>query len=411
MKAIQQLHQITQLACFAIVLVNAMAAVEASHAQDAGGADVRPFQPGPVEPLAAGEFKVLQAAIIDVKGRARWQPSETAAWKSAAIDDLLEPGAIISTGVASSVTVRVGHNATIFVDANTRLVLPEVAQEGNTLRTRAGLPRGRADFKVEGVGLTNDFVVVTPTATLAVKGTGYSVIVSALDGVQVLGVRENMIRAIELAYFFKKIRVYVSGQGKSSQRHPDPVLAAMHDTLSPPTSWAAGLEAVGELENGFKVDTFLSDTRQIQFGLEEQERIREIVEDDDTPPTPEPPNPDDIFDFDPSQHFDIAVFICEFEAMIFGQFEDELRRDGIFKQSQFQAMRNEIAAICSDLEGREDPLFDQIFAVVTYCINLNKTQHTNECIDAFVHAFSDTFNDYYSPPRSNKPNDGRRRKR
>ena len=408
MMMLRQLRQMPHMVLCALAISAGAFLACAAGAQDQPAArniDLAPFQPAPVAPLQAGETKVLEAVIIDVKGRARWRPGEAGAWKPAEVDDMLKPGAEISTGLGSAVTLRVGHNATIYVDAQSRFSLPDFVQVGDTLRSRAGVRYGRVDFKVDRVGLTNDFVVVTPTATLAVPGTGFSIIVSSLDGLQVLGVRENMIRAIELSYFFRKIRVYLSGQGKSSQRYPDPVLAAMHDTLSPPAVWAAGLEAVGELENGFKQDLFAKQVREIESGLEQQEQIREIVDQQ------EPFDPTEGFfgDFDEADFFEIAVFICDFQSEIFGQFEDQLRADGNFKGSRFESMRSEIESICDTLHERDNPLFDLAFEVVTYCQSLNKSNAQNECLVAFVEAFGESFNRYHDLPGADQPK--RRNKR
>ncbi len=68
-----------------------------------------------VKPLPEGQTKVLTARVIDVKGTAQWRPSDKAPWKNAKVNDLLDPGARMRTGLRSSITLRVGMNATIMV--------------------------------------------------------------------------------------------------------------------------------------------------------------------------------------------------------------------------------------------------------------------------------------------------------
>jgi hypothetical protein len=83
--------------------------------------------------------------------------------------------------------LRIGKNATILVDAGTTFQLPNMVQDGQTLRTLASVKSGRVDFKVDHVGFTNDFQVVTPQTTLAVRGTGLFVGYSPSKGVEIGG--------------------------------------------------------------------------------------------------------------------------------------------------------------------------------------------------------------------------------
>ncbi|MHC4142667.1 MAG: FecR family protein, partial [Planctomycetota bacterium] len=147
-------------------------------AQGAGpGAVAEPGDPGPgalvgqpvIPPLIQRETtksqQKLRALVIGVKGRAQWRQSEEESWRAAKVNDILRPGADIRTGLRSSVALRVGKNATVLVDRATRLSLPVILQDGQTLRTRAAVRRGRADFKVDSkvelIGLVNDFEVLT----------------------------------------------------------------------------------------------------------------------------------------------------------------------------------------------------------------------------------------------------------
>lgn len=193
-----------------------------------------PPAPPKVEPLPEGQKQVLQALVIAVDGKAEWKAAGAANFKAAALNDLLDPGAEIRTGLRSTLTLRVGKNATLVVDRASRVELPMIVQDGAVLRTRAAVHRGKVDFKVEAVGITSDFQVVTPSATLAVRGTGFTVEWGALFGVKVTGVDTNRIRAIELNYWETMQQLAISGAGESSTAWPDPVAAALFDTVFPP---------------------------------------------------------------------------------------------------------------------------------------------------------------------------------
>ncbi len=176
----------------------------------------------------------LQAIFIEVNGKVRWRPAETAAWRTARVNDLLDAGSEVRTGLKSRATLRVGRNASVLVDAGTTFQLPTVIQEGQTLRTVAAVKTGRVDFKVDQVGFANDFTVVTPETTLSVRGTGFGVNSGPLVGTQVTGARTNAINAIELRYVAGNLRYFLSGAASSDSQRQDPVQNAWVSTLGPP---------------------------------------------------------------------------------------------------------------------------------------------------------------------------------
>ncbi len=193
----------------------------------------------PVAATAVGQAPdamALQAIFMDVQGKVRWRINQNAPWTEAKVNDLLNAGAEIRTGLKSRSTLRVGKNATILVDSGTTFQLPEMVQEGQTLRTLATVKSGRADFKVDHVGFANDFKVVTPQTTLSVRGTGFALASGPLKGVDVSGANSNTINAIEVKYIAANMAYFVSGQGKTSSEsgRQDPVQNAWVSTIGPP---------------------------------------------------------------------------------------------------------------------------------------------------------------------------------
>jgi len=188
--------------------------------------------PAPSEPKSPPQ--PLQALIIAVEGRAEWKAAGATAWQVAAIDDLLDAGCEIRTGLRTTVGLRVGKNATLLIDRSSRVELPLIVQDGTVLRTRAAVWRGRCDFKVDAAGVTSDFQVLTPSATLAVRGTGFSVTWGAFSGLEMKGVDTNKIHAVEVSYLVTHQKVLVSGGGSSTEERPDPVEDALWDTVYPP---------------------------------------------------------------------------------------------------------------------------------------------------------------------------------
>jgi len=189
-----------------------------------------------VEVVQASDVIALQAIFMDVQGKVRWRINQDAPWTVAKVNDLLDAGAEIRTGLKSRSTLRVGKNATILVDAGTTFKLPEMVQDGQTLRTLATVKSGRADFKVDHVGFANDFKVITPQTTLSVRGTGFGLASGPLKGVDVSGANTNSMNAIEVKYIAANMAYFVSGQGKTSSESgkQDPVQNAWVSTIGPP---------------------------------------------------------------------------------------------------------------------------------------------------------------------------------
>ncbi len=236
---LQKMNQITQrYACILAILTCCVMGITSQGQDDTTAVDTQvnttTADVTAVQPLADGETKELQAVVMDVTGRAQWRPDVDAAWKNAAVDDVLDSGALIRTGRQSSLTMRVGHNATVSVDSNTRISLAHLVQEGDQLKTAVQLKRGRTDIKVDRVGLTNDFSVVTPSSTLAVRGTGFGINYGGFRGTEVFASPFNDMRSIEMRYFGKKFSYFMSGGATSTNKHKNPVLSQMFNTFGPP---------------------------------------------------------------------------------------------------------------------------------------------------------------------------------
>lgn len=188
-----------------------------------------------VEALPAGQRKVLRALCIETEGTVRWRPEGAEDWRTLNVDDVLGAGAEISTALRSSAKLRIGLNATVDVHSITRVTLPELVQDGDVLRTRVVVRRGRADFKVDKVGLENDFSVVTPSTTLAVRGTFFSVRHGGLFGTVVNMFDPDELSAAEVRYFTRnQLAIMVRNGQTTTERVSSPVANALYDTIGPP---------------------------------------------------------------------------------------------------------------------------------------------------------------------------------
>ena len=197
-------------------------------------------RPTTLKPLKPGEVRILKAIVLDVKGIAQARrPVKKAKdapkpkWKKLKVNDVLQPGVVVRTGRKSRVTLRIGANATMLIDRQTRVKIPEIVQKGKVLRTRVSMAFGRADVKVDRIGLDNDFEVATPTATLAVRGTVFRIWWDIVNGFRALGVPGNKIRAIEVRYV-NAIKAFLSKADSTDENFTLPAISAFQSTYLEP---------------------------------------------------------------------------------------------------------------------------------------------------------------------------------
>lgn len=209
----------------------------------AGGQEKKPE----IAPLPAGQTRVFEAVVIGVAGTAQARVKPDAAWKQLAMNDKLAPGVVVRTGRESHVALRVGPNATMLIEHQTRIAIPEVIQDGDKLKTRVTMAFGQADVRVDRIGLTNDFEVATPTATLAVRGTVWRVSWDAVQGAKMVGVPGNKLRAIEIAYV-EGVKAYLSHADGSNSMYKMPAIASYYQTYLLPLEGAVGEDELTDPE-------------------------------------------------------------------------------------------------------------------------------------------------------------------
>lgn len=212
-----------------------------------------------LKPLKPGEVRILKAIVLEVKGIAQarrpikatkeGEKAPRPKWEKLKINAVLEPGVVVRTGRKSQVTLRIGANATMLIDRQTRVSIPEIVLKGKVLRTRVSMAFGKADVKVDRIGLDNDFEVATPTATLAVRGTVFRIWWDVVHGFRALGVRGNKIRAIEVRYV-NAVTAHLSKADGTSEDFALPALDAFESTYLAPLNGALSKGEYGDLVQG-----------------------------------------------------------------------------------------------------------------------------------------------------------------
>jgi hypothetical protein len=242
-----------------------------------------------VSPLPAGQTKVFEAVVIGVEGTAQARTKPDQPWKQLVVNDKLAPGVVVRTGRESHVALRVGPNATVLIERQSRVAIPEIVQDGDKLRTRVSMAFGQTDVRVDRIGLTNDFEVATPTATLAVRGTVFRISWDAVSGASMVGVQGNKLRAIEVAYL-AGIKAYLSRADRSGEDYKLPAIASYYETYILPLLGANSEEELDDPEH--QPTDSLTDPKN-QTRLEAAQKMRASGQRGQTPgdPTGNPNNP------------------------------------------------------------------------------------------------------------------------
>ncbi|MCA9293094.1 MAG: FecR domain-containing protein [Phycisphaerales bacterium] len=246
--------------------------------------------PDPV--VATASPAALVAIVLDVQGRAEVridpQTHEDLSAQAAPNWQPIERGmelpinATLRTGARSAVTLRLGLNATVRVNSFARARIGELAKQEQpgqaaTLRTTLMLERGDLDVRVDHVDdAANDFAIVTQAATLAVRGTNFSVGIDGIDGLRIQGAQTNSFRAIEVKYVADEQETALS-RGRLDDAWRNPALAALANTLDAPN---AGVHAQGYLNRlGMPVTQLVTGTQRAgeQLAVVRELEIRTVT--------------------------------------------------------------------------------------------------------------------------------------
>ena len=123
-------------------------------------------------PMAASGQQ-LQAVVRQFSGKVEVkQPDQD--WQPVQLNMIVPEGATVSTGFSSRLTLELGQTE-ITIRPLTRMLLRELIKKGSTNVTALILRVGKINAAVKAVtGERNDFTVVGPNATAAVRGTEFN---------------------------------------------------------------------------------------------------------------------------------------------------------------------------------------------------------------------------------------------
>ena len=183
-----------------------LAAGTAGRAAEPDAAPAAAEKPAAEKPAADAEKPnadaddALVARVKEVLGTVETRPSPKQPWAPVQVDMRLVQGADLRTGFRAKCVLDM-VDSLVQIDPLTIVRIGELARREGTVRTRLILKQGNAAAIVEKERIESDFRIVTPSATLSVRGTknawagffpgfggGYG-----LGGPGLVGVRDHLL--------------------------------------------------------------------------------------------------------------------------------------------------------------------------------------------------------------------------
>src|SRR5690606_23229401 len=116
----------------------------------------------------------LEATITGVEGTVQVRDDANSPWRPAAPGMVLGEGAEFRTGLKSAVRFVIPPSQTITLDRLGTCKLLEAVKRGAVVKTDLGMQYGRVRYDIEAVGISHAAKVHSPGATMAVRGTRFS---------------------------------------------------------------------------------------------------------------------------------------------------------------------------------------------------------------------------------------------
>jgi hypothetical protein len=117
----------------------------------------------------------MQISVTGVEGLVQVREASDKPWQKAMVGMTVTEGAEFRTGPRSAVRVLIPPDQTITLDRLGVVKLMQAIQQGNTVKTKVGMPYGRTRYDIEEAGIEHQAQLVTPSSTLAIRGTKVSV--------------------------------------------------------------------------------------------------------------------------------------------------------------------------------------------------------------------------------------------
>jgi hypothetical protein len=113
----------------------------------------------------------VQVKVLKVVGKVQHSPLDQNKWVDTHEGDVLNEGMRIRTGFKSAVQLQLHTAAIVQVQSASQIALVELAEMGNTEKTRIGLKYGKIRGGILQEKVHSDFQIACPAAVLTREGT------------------------------------------------------------------------------------------------------------------------------------------------------------------------------------------------------------------------------------------------
>jgi len=155
--------------CWLLLSLVLTFAATAEAAQPAAPAKPDAAKPA-AKPKADATKPTLHATVKEVSGTVETRSAVGQPWTPAKVGTTLAEGADLRTGFRARCILDM-VDSLVKIDPLTVVRIGELAHKDGKVRTRLIMKQGRAEAIVEKEHLESDFAIVTPSATLSVRGT------------------------------------------------------------------------------------------------------------------------------------------------------------------------------------------------------------------------------------------------
>ena len=124
----------------------------------------------PAAPAPTPAAPTLAATVRSVTGTVEWRPSPDQPWQAVQVGQHLAQGADVRTGFRAACLLEM-RGSLARMEPLSILRIGELRQEDGQVRTRLYLKQGNTQAVVDKAKAAADFAIITPSATLAVRGT------------------------------------------------------------------------------------------------------------------------------------------------------------------------------------------------------------------------------------------------
>jgi hypothetical protein len=200
-----------------------VAAGEGIHAQDAAT----------VPATTAPAVQALSATVTGIEGLVQVRDDGDSPWRAMQVGMVLGERAEFRTGPKSAVRFEIPGGHVITVDRLGIAKLLTAVQESGTTKTRVGMKYGRTRYDIEGVGRDHDSALVSPSTTLAIRGTR----VSLFDQRPFKPEAVSLTGRAEFRDLRKRIFFGARGQGKTrvTTEHAGAAATSLTQSVTDPT--------------------------------------------------------------------------------------------------------------------------------------------------------------------------------